>query len=112
MIEAAANLNAKPTDEGLSRLLEKLGSVDRLEHEVQLLREQVEKQNDTEDATRMPPGANPEYGPEQIQRSEQADYDVTQWNVTFTPRDALRLMSWPVCGVSTYVAPTKETSDG
>lgn len=34
MIEAAANLNAKPTDEGLSRLLEKLGSVDRLEHSV------------------------------------------------------------------------------
>ncbi len=45
MIEAAANLSAKPTDEALNRVLEKLNSVSRLELEVQLLREQVEKQN-------------------------------------------------------------------
>jgi len=46
MLEAAANLSAKPTDEALSRLLEKLGSVENLEQEVRLLREQVERQND------------------------------------------------------------------
>lgn len=46
MIEAAANLSAKPTDEALSRVLEKLSSVDKLEQEVRLLREQVERQND------------------------------------------------------------------
>jgi len=43
----------------------------------------------TQDAIRMPPGAYPEYGPEQIQKGEQADYDVAKWNVKFTPRDAL-----------------------
>ena len=43
----------------------------------------------THDAIRMPPGAYPEYGPEQIQRGEQADYDVAKWTVQFTPRDAL-----------------------
>lgn len=46
MLEEAANLSAKPADEALSRLLEKLGSVDKLEHEVRLMREQLERQND------------------------------------------------------------------
>jgi ketosteroid isomerase-like protein len=41
----------------------------------------------TEDAIRMPPGADPEYGRDEIQKGEQADYDVAKWNVTFTPRD-------------------------
>jgi len=45
----------------------------------------------TEDAVRMPPGALPEYGREQIQNGEQADYDVAKWNVTFSPRDALSI---------------------
>ena len=45
----------------------------------------------TEDAIRMPPGAEPEYGQDEIQKSEQADYDVAKWNVTFTPRDALSI---------------------
>jgi ketosteroid isomerase-like protein len=39
----------------------------------------------------MPPGANPEYGPAQIQKGEQADYDAAKWNVKFTPRDALSI---------------------
>src|SRR5262245_58932078 len=43
----------------------------------------------TQDAIRMPPGAYPEYGPKQIQKGEQADYDVAKWTVQFTPRDAL-----------------------
>ena len=45
----------------------------------------------TQDAIRMPPGANPEYGLEQIQKGEQADYDVAKWNVNFAPRDALSI---------------------
>lgn len=45
-LEAAANLGAKPTEEALSRVLEKLNGVDRLEQEVRLLRAQVEKQNE------------------------------------------------------------------
>jgi hypothetical protein len=64
MIEAAANLGAKPTDDALSRVLEKLNSVSRLELEVQLLREQVEKQNAlTEQLVEqraLPPGVNNE----------------------------------------------------
>jgi uncharacterized protein (TIGR02246 family) len=45
----------------------------------------------TQDAIRMPPGAQPEYGPEQIRRGEQADYDVARWSVVFVPRDALSI---------------------
>lgn len=45
MLEAAANLGTKPADDALSRVLERLNSVSRLEDEVRLLREQVEKQN-------------------------------------------------------------------
>ena len=44
----------------------------------------------TQDTIRMPPGAHPEYGPEQIQQGEQADYDVAKWNVTFTPATRCR----------------------
>jgi ketosteroid isomerase-like protein len=43
----------------------------------------------TEDAIRMPPGAIPEYGQEEIRRGEQADYDEARWTVSFAPRDAL-----------------------
>ncbi len=64
MLEAAANLSVKPTDEALSKLLEKLSSVDRLEQEVRLLREQVEKQNDLMEQLVeqkvLPPGDNDE----------------------------------------------------
>ena len=54
----------------------------------------------TQDAIRMPPGANPEYGPEQIQKGEQADYDVAKWNVTFTPRDALSIVEDCMYGIA------------
>ncbi|MDX1456237.1 MAG: hypothetical protein R3276_01535 [Marinobacter sp.] len=37
----------------------------------------------TEDAIRMPPGGYPEYGPEQIRKGEQADYDAAMWTVTW-----------------------------
>jgi DNA-binding transcriptional MerR regulator len=61
MIEAAANLGAKPTDDALSRVLEQLNSVNRLEHEVQLLREQVERQNELIEqlvVRALPPGVD------------------------------------------------------
>ena len=48
----------------------------------------------------MPPGANPEYGREQIQQGEQADYDVAQWNVTFSARDALPITDDWVYGIA------------
>ncbi len=53
-----------------------------------------------EDAVRMPPGALPEYGPEAIRRSEQADYDQARWDVRFTPRDALALAKDWVYGIA------------
>src|SRR5215831_21255250 len=45
----------------------------------------------THDAIRMPPGAYPQNGPEQMQQGEQADYDVEKWTVPFTP--AMRCQS-------------------
>jgi DNA-binding transcriptional MerR regulator len=63
IIEAAAKLGAKPTDDALSRVLEQLNSVNRLEHEVQLLRDQVERQNELIEqmiARALPPGVDDE----------------------------------------------------
>jgi uncharacterized protein (TIGR02246 family) len=52
------------------------------------------------DAIRMPPGANLEYGPDEIRRAEQADYDAGRWNVSFTPRDALEINDRWVYGIA------------
>ncbi|HEV3362931.1 MAG TPA: DUF4440 domain-containing protein [Acidimicrobiia bacterium] len=54
----------------------------------------------TEDSIRMPPGADPEYGREQIQKGEQADYDLAKWNVAFTPRDALSIADEWLYGIA------------
>ena len=43
------------------------------------------------DAIRVPPGAEPEHGPEEIAQSEQKDYDVASWSVRFRALDALRI---------------------
>lgn len=45
----------------------------------------------TADAIRMPPGSEPEYGPEQIRRGEQADYDVATWSIESAPGDVLEV---------------------
>lgn len=45
----------------------------------------------TEDAIRMPPGAEPEFGREQIRRGEQASYDAARLSIRSTPADAIRL---------------------
>jgi uncharacterized protein (TIGR02246 family) len=42
-----------------------------------------------QDAIRIPPGAEPDYGPEQIRASEQANYDVARWSVQSALLDAL-----------------------
>lgn len=52
------------------------------------------------DAIRMPPGADLERGPEEIRKSEQADYDQAAWNVSFTPRDALAIGDGWVYGIA------------
>lgn len=54
----------------------------------------------TQDSIRMPPGAEPEYGPEQTQKGEQADYDMAKWHVQFTARDALSVADGWVYGIA------------
>jgi uncharacterized protein (TIGR02246 family) len=53
-----------------------------------------------QDAIRMPPGASPEYGRDEIRTAEQGDYDAAQWNVSFTPRDALEINDGWVYGIA------------
>lgn len=52
------------------------------------------------DAIRIPPGADPEHGPDAIAKSEQKDYDVAKWSVQSTPVDALRIDDQWVYGIA------------
>lgn len=87
MLEAAANLSVKPTDEALSRVLERLNSVSRLEDEVRLLREQVEKQTalmeQLIEKRVLPPGVNDE----QIDRALDVEMLKSQ-EVATAPEDS------------------------
>jgi uncharacterized protein (TIGR02246 family) len=65
-----------------------------------------------QDAIRMPPGMEPEYGPEAIQRSEQADYDVARWEVKITPREILPVADDWVYGIGDVEVSTVAHSDG
>jgi ketosteroid isomerase-like protein len=66
----------------------------------------------TQDAIRMPPGVNPEYGPEQIQQGEQADYNVAKWNVQFTPREDLPITEDWMYGIADVEVPMVAHADG
>ncbi len=44
----------------------------------------------TEDAVRMPPGAEPEHGRDEIRAGEQADYDAVRLSIRSTPADAVQ----------------------
>ena len=52
------------------------------------------------DAIRIPPGLDPERGPEEILQSEQKDYDVAKWTCQSTPLDALRIDDEWVYGIA------------
>ncbi len=52
------------------------------------------------DAIRVPPGADPEHGPEEISKNEQKDYDVAKWTVQLSPLDALRIDDRWVYGIA------------
>ncbi len=54
----------------------------------------------TEDAIRMPPGREPEYGREQIRRGEQADYDAAKLSIRSTPADAVQASGEWVYGIA------------
>src|SRR5262245_16683443 len=52
------------------------------------------------DAIRMPRGAAPEFGPEQIRASEQADNAAARWSVRAEPLDALAVADGWVYGIA------------
>jgi hypothetical protein len=98
MLEAAANLSAKPTDDALSRVLERLNSVSKLEDEVRLLREQVEKQNalmeQLIEKRVLPPGVNDA----RIDRALEVEMSKSQEAATApegsTPADRPGVLVW------------------
>jgi ketosteroid isomerase-like protein len=64
------------------------------------------------DAIRVPPGAEPEHGPEAIAKSEQKDYDVATWTIRSRPLDALWIADDWVYGIAEADVETVAHSDG
>jgi uncharacterized protein (TIGR02246 family) len=64
------------------------------------------------DAIRIPPGSEPEYGPEQIRQSEQADNDSARWSIHSRPRDALQLSDDWIYGIADVDGSTIAHADG
>lgn len=52
------------------------------------------------DAIRIPPGSEPERGPDEISESEQKDYDVAKWNIECRPLDVLALNEEWIYGIT------------
>lgn len=65
-----------------------------------------------EDAVRIPPGSEPERGPDEISQSEQNDYDVAQWTVRSAALDALRIDDNWVYGIAEADIGTVAHADG
>ena len=65
-----------------------------------------------EDSIRIPPGSQPEYGPEAISKSEQKDYDVAKWTIQSRPIDALGLNDEWIYGIAHVDATTVAHADG
>ena len=64
------------------------------------------------DAIRVPPGLEPEHGPDAISRSEQKDYDVARWHIESRPLDALRIDDDFVYGIAEVDVDTVAHADG
>ena len=64
------------------------------------------------DAIRVPPGGEPEHGPEAIAESEQNDYDVARWSVRSRPLDAMLIDEGWVYGVAEADITLVEHADG
>ena len=64
------------------------------------------------DAIRIPPGSDPEDGPDEILQSEQKDYDIAKWTVQSTPLDALRIDDEWVYGIAQANVNTVSYADG
>lgn len=64
------------------------------------------------DAIRIPPGSEPERGPDEIAASEQRDYEVAKWSIQSKPVDALRIDDNWIYGIAHVDATTIAHSDG
>lgn len=63
-------------------------------------------------AVRLPPGGLPEYGPEEIARSEQRDYDVAKWTIEVRPVHALSISDDWIYGIAETDIALVAHSDG
>ncbi len=63
------------------------------------------------DAIRIPPGSEPERGPDEIAKSEQKDYDVAKWSIQSRPVDALRIDDNWIYGIAHVDATTVAHAD-
>ena len=66
----------------------------------------------TEDAIRMPPGAEPEHGRNEIRRGEQADYDAVRLSITSTPADAVQAGDLWIYGIADVEGTATSHADG
>ncbi|WP_036477895.1 DUF4440 domain-containing protein [Myxosarcina sp. GI1] len=73
---------------------------------------QIYRQLFATDAIRIPPGAMPEHGVDEIAKSEQKDYDVAKWTVKVTPVDALMIGEKWVYGIAHGDVRTVARADG
>ncbi len=64
------------------------------------------------DAIRIPPGSDPERGPDEISQSEQKDYDVAKWTCHSTALDALRIDDEWIYGIAQAKVNTVSNADG
>ncbi|MCL6435706.1 MAG: nuclear transport factor 2 family protein [Leptolyngbyaceae cyanobacterium HOT.MB2.61] len=64
------------------------------------------------DGIRIPPGSEPEHGPDEISKNEQKDYDVAKWSVKITPIDALQIGDQWVYGIAHGEVTTVAHADG
>jgi uncharacterized protein (TIGR02246 family) len=65
-----------------------------------------------QDAIRIPPGSEPEYGPDQIRRGEQADYDVANLSIRSTPIDTLQIAEDWIYGIAHVDGTATAYADG
>ena len=64
------------------------------------------------DAIRIPPGSDPEHGPDEISQSEQKDYDVAKWARHSTALNALRIDDEWIYGIAQAKVNTISHADG
>lgn len=64
------------------------------------------------DAIRIPPGSEPEHGPEEIAKSEQKDYDVAKWTIECRPLDVLPISEQWIYGITHIDGMTVTHADG